>query len=157
MNEQIKEALSTLTTGLYLLTTGSETKPYGMIVSWVSQVGYKPPLVLAAVRHNRFLHDLIPKFGFFGLNVLPRGQEDFLPAFKSAPPEEKFQSFDLFTAVTGAPLIKQSLACLDCRLIETVQPGDHTLFLGRIEDGRRLEDGAPMTTLDYGQVYLGRY
>ncbi|MBW2061328.1 MAG: flavin reductase [Deltaproteobacteria bacterium] len=156
MNEETKKALSSVTTGLYILTTGTLAEPHGMIVSWASQVGFDPALVMVAVRQNRFLHDLIPRFGCFGLNVLPPGLEDFLPFFKKASPEEKFRRLDLFTAVTGAPLVRQALACLDCRLAETIRPGDHTLFLGRVEEGRQLGEGSPMTSLDYGHVYLGQ-
>jgi len=154
MNEETRNALSAMTTGLYIMTTGTVDEPYGMVVSWVSQVGYDPTLVMAAVRQNRFMHDLIPRYGCFGLNILPQGIEDFLPFFKKAPSEEKFRDLELFAAVTGAPLIRQALACLDCRLKETVQPGDHTLFLGIVEQGRVLRQGDPLTSLDYDHVYL---
>ncbi|MBW2051878.1 MAG: flavin reductase, partial [Deltaproteobacteria bacterium] len=40
--------------------------------------------------------------------------------------------------------------------VETVRPGDHSLFIGRVEEGRLLTEGAPMTSLDYDHVYLGR-
>ncbi len=156
MNEETRNALSAMTTGLYIMTTGTVDEPYGMVVSWVNQVGYEPTLVMAAVRRNRFMHDLILRFGCFGLNVLPRGIEDFLPFFKKAPLEKKFRDLKLFNAVTGAPLIEQALACLDCRLGETIRPGDHTLFLGLVEQGWVLHEGAPLTSLDYEHVYLGQ-
>ena len=157
MNKDIPAALSALSTGLYLLTTGTPEEPYGMIVSWVSQVSFDPPLVAVAVRTNRFLHDLIPRFGCFGLNVLADDDEKIIGTFKQASLKERFREFTVFTAVTGAPLLKEALACLDCRLYDTVRPGDHSLYVGRVEDGRRLREGAPMTSLDYGHTYLGRY
>lgn len=157
MNEDMISSLSALATGLYLLTTGTKDEPYGMIVSWVTQAGYDPPLVMAAVRVNRFIHGLVPKFGCFGLNVLPADDDKIMTRIKKSPPGERFSDLEVFTAVTKAPLVKEALACLDCRLAGTIRPGDHTLFLGRVEEGIRLRDGRPMTSLDYGHAYLGRY
>ncbi len=108
MEQDKSDALASLTTGLYLLTTGTVDEPSGMIVSWVSQVSYEPPLVLAAVRKNRYLHDIIQRSGCFGLNVLERGQEDFLPFFKNTPRLEKFKNLELFKADTGAPLAREA-------------------------------------------------
>jgi flavin reductase (DIM6/NTAB) family NADH-FMN oxidoreductase RutF len=157
MDEHMAEALGSLTTGIYVLTTGHLDEPYGMVVSWVSPVSYDPPLVSAAIRTNRFLHDLIIRFDRFGLNVLASGEEEPMKAFKKSPPEARFGSLELFAGNTGAPILKEALAWLDCRLVETVRPGDHTLFIGRIEDGRRMRAGAPFTSLEYGHAYLGKY
>ena len=151
------EALAALSTGIYVLTTGSLTEPYGMIVSWVTQAGYEPPLVLAAVRANRQLHDLIPAYGCFGLSVLAAGQEKLVSVFKKKAPEEKFQDLNLTEAATGAPLLTSAAAWLDCRLVESYRPGDHTLYLGRVEAGQKTDDLRPMTIHDYGRTYSGRY
>ena len=156
MEQDTLDALASLTTGLYLLTTGTVDEPSGMIVSWVSQVSYEPPLVLVAVRKNRYLHDIIQRSGYFGINVIERGQADFLPFFKNTPRLEKFKNLELFKVDTGAPLAREALAWLDCGLVEAINPGDHTLFLGRVEQGRRLKNTPPMTSQDYDHAYSGR-
>lgn len=156
MEQNTLDALASLTTGLYVLTAGTLEIPSGMIVSWVTQVGAEPPLVMAAVRKNRSLHYLISASGCFGLHVLEKGKPDFDLFFDGMPSEEKFQGLDLFTSVTGAPLIKQTLAWLDCRVVEEFRPGDHTLFLGRVEQAHRVSDEAPMTNHDYGHIYRGQ-
>lgn len=157
MDDERYAALSTLSTGVYLLTTGTVREPVGMVASWVVPAGYDPPLVAAAVRINRFIHDLIPKFGYFGLNVFTTAQLDVMKRFKVLDPHERFKDLPLYAEITGAPLLKNSAACLDCRLLETYQPGDHSLFLGRVEAGRYSADARPLTSLDYGHAYLGRY
>ena len=156
MEQNTLDALAGLTTGLYVLTAGTLEIPSGMIVSWVTQVGADPPLVMAAVRKNRAMHYQISASGCFGLHVLEKGKPDFDLFFSGMPSEAKFQGLDLFTASTGAPLIKQALAWLDCRVVEAVSPGEHTLFLGRVEQGQRVGDGAPMSNHDYEHIYQGR-
>ena len=148
--------MARMTTGLYILTTGSLEEPYGMVVSWAMPVSYDPPLVAAAVRINRFLHDMIPDFGVFGINVLPKGTEDLLPAFKKAPLKEKFQDLALFSSATGAPLVGTAAAWLDLRLAGSYRPGDHTLYFGQVEAGGVIDESAPMTSLDYRYVYTGK-
>ncbi|MBU2552460.1 MAG: flavin reductase family protein [Proteobacteria bacterium] len=156
MTQDLDAALSALTNGIYLLTTGSLERPGGMVVSWVTQVGGDPPLVAVAVRTNRFLHDLVPEYGVFGLNVLSADFLERMTEFKQALPGRQFDHLPLFTAATGAPLLENALACLDCRLAETIRPGDHSLFVGRVEAARVPRYGPPLTTQDYGRAYLGR-
>ena len=157
MNEDTVAALSNLTCGLYLLTTGTIEKPYGMIVSWTTQISYEPPLIMVAVRVNRHLHDLIPRFGCFALNVIPLEEDDLLNRFKKAPPEARFKGLETFSGASGAPLVRSALAYLDCELKETYRPGDHSLFIGQILEGRSLHQGRPFTTIDCGHIYLGRF
>jgi len=42
--------------------------------------------------------------------------------------------FAFHTAVTGAPILDQAAAFLDCVVRERVVAGDHTLFVGEIVD-----------------------
>ena len=44
---------------------------------------------------------------------------------------------------------------LDCRLVDTVDAGDHTLFIGEALAADAREEGSPMTGWDYGKVYRG--
>jgi len=125
-----------------------------MVASWVSQVSYSPPLVLSAVRHNRAMNSIIPAAGLFGLNILQDHQMDLLPNIKSSPPQESPDWMDGRTS-SGIPLLKDALAYLELKLEESHTPGDHTLFIGKILDGRVLQYGDPLTTLDYPGVYLG--
>ncbi len=49
------EALRLLSGGLYVLTTCTDETIHAAAISWVSQVSFQPPLVLAALRRNSHL------------------------------------------------------------------------------------------------------
>lgn len=127
-----------------------------MIASWVSQVSFNPPLVMVVVRKNRYSHKMVKETGVFALNVLGKGNSGLVSKFKAPSPEEKFKGIRWETKTTGAPIIGETIAYMDCKLVDSIDTGDHTIFVGEIVDADTLRDGIPMTSLDYGKVYIGK-
>lgn len=156
MEEKWIEALSRLVHGIYVLTAAHEDKINGMIASWVSQVSYDPPLILVAVHPNRYSHRLIEKGNAFALHILSRDQKGFLRRFKGPDPLSKFSALEWSRGKTGCPVLKDCLGYLDCRVITSLKPGNHTLFLGEVLDAQMLTPGDPMSALDYEGTYLGK-
>ena len=150
------DAVALLTTGLYVLTTGTKEEKYGMVLSWASPVSSDPPLVMAAVRYNRVLHEQIPRYGCFGINVLPAEGVDLLRGLEESLRRDAAAGSGMQLLQTGAPLLVEALAWLDCRLVASYAPGDHTLFIGRVEAASRQRPGRPMSSQDHDSVYLGK-
>ena len=155
MDKAWMEALSRMVHGIYVLTASHEGEINGMIVSWVSQVSHDPPLIMVAVHPHRYSHRLIEKGKAFALHVIPGDRKDLLGRFKGPDPRDKFASLRWSRGVTGAPLLEDCIARLDCRVHTTISPGNHTLFIGQVVDGRVLSAARPMHTLDYEGVYRG--
>jgi len=162
MKDKIVDALTRFTYGIYILTTmkgddGDGPEKHGMIASWVSQVSHDPPLVMVAVRKNRRMHPIVMDMGAFALHVLDRdSNKQLLGRFKLPMPEQRFEGAECVTLETGCPILTETLAYLDCRLVETLDTGDHTLFIGEVVAAGASKKGTPMTGWDYGKVYLGR-
>jgi flavin reductase (DIM6/NTAB) family NADH-FMN oxidoreductase RutF len=152
----IMKALEKLTYGLYILTTKRGDQINGMIASWVSQVSFSPPLVMVAVRRNRYSHGMIKEGGIFALNVIGKEDSRLVGKFKAPTAEEKFGGIGWETKTTGAPIIGETIAYMDCRLVNSFDTGDHTIFVGQIVDADLLKGGLPITSLDYGKVYIGQ-
>ena len=156
MEETWQTGLGRLTYGIYVLTTGYEADINGMIASWVTQVSHDPPLIMAAVHPNRFSHGLIIKYGSFALHVIARSQKDLLKRFKGPEPSAKFSGIAWQAGQTGCPVLKDCLAWFECTLIEKHQPGNHSLFVGKVVRAGINGDAPPLCTLDYEGVYTGR-
>jgi flavin reductase (DIM6/NTAB) family NADH-FMN oxidoreductase RutF len=156
INENIIETLGKITYGLYVLTTKKGEEINGMIASWVSQVSFSPPLVMVGVRKNRYSHKMIDETGIFALNVLAKEDINLVSRFKGPDPKEKFKGLKWKTKATGAPILEETLAYMDCKLTDSVNTGDHTIFIGQIIKADILKEGVPVTSLDYGKVYLGQ-
>lgn len=157
MNKEWIPVFGKMTYGIYVLTTFYEDRINGMIASWVSQVSYDPPLVMAAVHPNRYTHDLIEKSGFFAIHIISKDRKDFMSRFKGPDPLEKFSKIDWARGQTGCPVITESIACMECAVRERHEPGNHTLFIGEAVNTRIfIENETSLTTLDYDRVYLGQ-
>ena len=156
MKKEWLPAFGCMTYGIYVLTTRIEDNINGMIASWVSQVSYEPPLIMAAVHHNRYSHQMIEKSAAFALHVLDRSQKHMLKRFKGPVPEQKFSDLDFETKMTGAPIIKDCLTWFELTVKERLDPGNHTLFIGEVINSGLRSKGTPLCTLDYEGMYVGR-
>jgi flavin reductase (DIM6/NTAB) family NADH-FMN oxidoreductase RutF len=156
MKETILKNMAHMTYGIYILTTRFEDVINGMVASWVSQVSYEPPLVMVAVHPNRYSHDLLDQSGSFALHLLSRGQKGLLARFKGPDAREKFASIDWTTGVTGSPILKECIGCMECRITERLSPGNHTLFIGEVVSAAFNAEATPLCTLDYEGSYVGQ-
>ncbi len=158
MNKEIEKVLGKFSYGIYLLTCRYEDTNYGMIISWVTQVSYSPPLVLASVKKTRRILPYIEKAKFFSLQVLENTQAEILNNFKIPSLEDRFSGLSYQILDTGVPVLTNVLAHVECRLKEILTPGDHALLIGEIVSGECIkENGVPLTCSDLGKVYLGKY
>jgi len=151
------EELKHLTTGIYVLTVRRGDVRHGMSSSWVTQVSGEPPLVSASVDREHFSHGLLSDTRRFGLNVVgrrSRSLEDFFysPAAKA---ENNLVGFATLDAPSGVPLLREALVGFDCAVEQSIDAGDHTIFVARVEWVHRGENDVPVTSLDLEYAYLG--
>jgi flavin reductase (DIM6/NTAB) family NADH-FMN oxidoreductase RutF len=160
MDEKIKRGLRSLTYGLYVVTVDDGAKRNAMVASWVSQVSFDPPRIMAAIKKVRPAHNILTEafasgeIGF-GLMVVQRGKEGDLPRIKAEGPDETFGKENVTRGKSGAPLFADYLCAFDLKLIDTYDAGDHTLFIGEVVDVALTGEGTPSSTLDYKKVYIG--
>ena len=155
MQKEWIPALAKMTYGIYVLTSCFDNKINGMIASWVSQISYEPPLVMAAVHTSRYSHQLIEEGGVFALHALTRSQKVYLTRLKGPDPAAKFAGIEWESGLTGCPILKECAAYLECRVTETFKPGNHTMFIGEIVAAKQVADEDMLTTMDYEGIYLG--
>ena len=156
MKEAILKNMSHMTYGIYVLTTRLESIINGMIVSWASQVSYDPPLFMVAIHSNRYSHELLKQSGHFALHILSREQKDFLTRFKGPDTREKFKAIAWEDGLTGCPILADCIGCIECRIIQSLSPGNHTLFIGEAVNAVFHAEKKPLCTLDYEGSYLGK-
>lgn len=117
---------------------------HGMAASDISSVSLDPMLVLVCVGHNRNSFPLIQNAGRFALNIMGEGQSDIVMHYAS-PPEKRDPNKNISFTFTdsGAALIDGSVAQMDCRVVDAHVAGDHTIFIGEVED-IRVHEGMPL-------------
>ena len=141
-----KTALRMIPYGMFVLTTKSiDGKAVGAAtVNWITQTSFAPPLIAVGVKADSSAHAHIKDTGVFAVNVIGKEQKDLaFNFFKSHERDgdsiggEKFET----GKETGTPLLLNSPAWWECKLVGEVAKGDHTLFVGEVvEAGVRRED-----------------
>ncbi|MDJ0781714.1 MAG: flavin reductase family protein [Desulfosarcinaceae bacterium] len=151
-----QKALGRMNYGIYVLTTRSAEIVNGMIASWVSQISHTPPLIMAAIHPNRYTHTLLDDSEAFALHVLDRSQQEMLHRFKGPDAALKYDGIDWLPGQTGSPVLRECLAWLECRVVDRLAPGNHTLFIAEVVAAGCPAEGDPLTTRDYEGQYTGR-
>ena len=157
MNEILSNVMGHMTHGIYLLTCRAGEIINGMIASWVTQISYDPPLVAVAIHPHRYSHDLVVRSGHFALHILAREQTALLARFKGPDPAAKFASLPWQAGVTGCPVLADCIGAVECRVTQTLAPGNHTLFIAQVVQAHFNGPRQPFCTLDYAGRYLGKH
>jgi flavin reductase (DIM6/NTAB) family NADH-FMN oxidoreductase RutF len=129
-----KTALRMIPYGLYVLTAEHGDQIGAATVNWVTQASFAPPLVVVGVKADSGIHGLIKQSGHFALNVLGKGQQAVaFTFFKPAERQGSTVSGQPYRkGTTGAPVLEQTPAFVECRLVTTVEQGDHSIFVGEV-------------------------
>lgn len=133
--DQFRGALRRWASGVSIVTMARGDGIQGITVSSFSSLSLDPPLILICIDRRAVSHDLIAKRRAFAVNVL---REDQRPLADAAAGRNGLRG-NLLEGVpwrkvtTGAPVLRECLAWLDCALVEALPGGDHTIFVGRVE------------------------
>ena len=132
-----KTALRMIPYGLYVLT--AETKDgrvAAATVNWVTQASFTPPLVVVGVKVDSQVHGMIKEAKAFALNVLGKSHKDvaygFFKPLERAGDTIGGQPFH--RGSLGAPIFEKFPAFIECALVDTVERGDHSVFVGEVKD-----------------------
>jgi flavin reductase (DIM6/NTAB) family NADH-FMN oxidoreductase RutF len=131
--------------GLYVLgsTDGGERRN-GMTMNWATQVSSAPKLLAVAIETAAFTHELVTTGRVFSLNLIEREDRAIVRKFTKPVDVDldakTLNGFPYVEKVTGAPVLAQSVAYLDCEVRERVEAGNHTFFVGEVVDCGFLKD-----------------
>ncbi len=142
----IDKAIRKVETGVHIVTTKLGDKLNGLAVAWVSRASMQPPMVMISVGKTRYSHDLIKKSKIFAVNVLGQDHIEVGRHFgmQSGKNVDKLKDIEFEAKATGAPIIKDCIAWLDCKVVNECDAGDHTIFVGEVVDGEVLSDEEPI-------------
>jgi flavin reductase (DIM6/NTAB) family NADH-FMN oxidoreductase RutF len=144
--EKLRAAMRTWSTGVTVVTAAFEGNMSGATVNSFTSVSLEPALVTIALQKSTRTHDLISKSRAFGVTILSAEQAKISDLFAGKMPEikDRFDGLQTETLVTDSPLIVGGLAWMDCRLVETFEAGNSTLFIAEVLAAQNISDGQPL-------------
>lgn len=130
-----RRTLWALPTGLYLLGSRSGDERNLMTINWVTQVCMEPKLVGVGVEREAVTHRLVADGGAFTVSLLSRDDRAVVRKFvrpATVDGDGTLNGFAVEEGPTGTPVLAQAAAWLDCRVVERLDLGSHTLFVGEV-------------------------
>ena len=147
---RFRNAMGQFVTGVTLVTARAERgESIGVTVNSFTSVSLDPPLVLFCLGRDARTLPIILAARSFAVNVL--GHEHRSVAERFAVDPWSWGGLDTVSWVTGAPILRDAPAALDCQLHATHDGGDHVILIGRVVRLEVAEDAQPLG------YYRGRY
>src|SRR3990170_4575443 len=153
-----QKALRMLSNGVYVLTSRSEDRYGAATVSWVSQVSFKPPLIMAAVRRESSVFKCLAQSRIAALHIVADGQHEIARRF-FFPTRANCTTINgepFVEGRTAAPILANLPAHIECRVERIVDTdGDHAMVILRVVEAACREPVRPLTIADTPWVYGG--
>jgi len=153
------KALRNLSYGLYVVGSQKQGKLNAQIANTVVQVTSEPPSISVCINKQNLTHKFITESKVFTASILAQDTPlSFIGhfGFKSGRDVDKLKDINYKLGETKAPIIiDHSVAYLEAKVINQIDVGTHTIFIGEIVGADVLGEGEPMTYAYYHQVKRG--
>ena len=152
-------ALHKISYGLYVVCSKNGDKKNGQIANTVFQVTSEPQTIAVSINKQNLTHEYIDKSKVFTVSILSAETPMKLIGtfgFKSGRDIDKFQNVKFKLSKHSVPLILDyTIAYFEAEVINKIDVGTHTIFVGKVVDAEVLSDDKPMTYEYYHQVKGG--
>lgn len=153
------KALRSCSYGLYLISSRKGDGLNGQIANTVVPVTSDTPTIAVVINRQNLTHEFISESQAFAVSVLAQDTPlSFIGqfGFHSGREVDKFKNVNHKLGQTKSPIVlDNSLAYLEAKVINRLDVGTHTIFVGEIVGADVLRDGEPMTYAYYHQVKRG--
>ena len=145
-NDLFKELMRRFAAGVTLVTFNENKKFGGLTVSSFCSLSVDPPLVLICIDRKIASHESLEKTDVFGVNICNSEQGKLAWDFANSniDKNELIKSLPHTLTELGTPLLEGCLATMECKITKKYDGGDHTIFIGQVEEGKFDENAKPL-------------
>ncbi len=141
--DEFRAALSRFPSGVTVVTTkDADGRLHGITVSAFASVSLEPPMILVCVDKRAGSHDAFVESGAFVVHILAEADAHHSNKFASPLPD-KFDDIEYRNGIEEIPILENALVALECRLAHAHEGGDHTIFVGEVQNAE-IKDGNPL-------------
>jgi flavin reductase (DIM6/NTAB) family NADH-FMN oxidoreductase RutF len=151
----VAELFRRLSAGVYVVGVADGARRNAFTAAWLMQVSFDPLLLALSVHPGHASYPLLVGGAGFAVSVLSRDQLDLARHFgtRSARETDKLAGVAWRPGRTGAPILAEAVAYLECRLTQRIPAGDHEIVIARPVAGEiLLPDAIPLTYADTGDL-----
>lgn len=113
-------------------------KNNALVVGFTANVSLDPVMVMIGIVPSRYSHHMIKESGCFVINLPKKdfGKEYGHLGSVSGRDEDKFAALDLKwenATYVNAPILTDCPVSIECSVVDSIMPGTHELFIGKVE------------------------
>lgn len=150
---EFRQALGHFAAAVTVVTlVRDDDTPAGITVTAFSSLSLEPPLVLVCIDKRAKLHDQFQLQRSFAVNILAEDQEAVSRRFATSDPDQ-FKEIGYGLGPMGAPLINDAICSIECRVVDLLPGGDHSIIVGEVES-TRIKEGKPLLYFRGGYASL---
>jgi flavin reductase (DIM6/NTAB) family NADH-FMN oxidoreductase RutF len=142
-DKQFRSVLGHFATGVTIITAMDHGEPVGMAANSFTSLSLDPPLILFCVGHTSSTWPRIEAAGTFAVNILGEEHEELSNLFAKKG-ADRFAATPWRVGVSGAPVLEEAIAYLDCNFEAEYPGGDHKIIVGRVLDLDMREGARPL-------------
>jgi flavin reductase (DIM6/NTAB) family NADH-FMN oxidoreductase RutF len=153
-----QKTLRLLSNGVYVLTSRSEDRYGAATVTWVSQVSFRPALIMAAVRRESNVFKCLAHSRIAALHIVGNGQQEIARRFffPTAAGRGTINGEPVVEGKTSVPVLASLPAHIECQVERIVDTdGDHALVILRAVEAECRERVQPLTMAETPWEYGG--
>jgi len=108
-----------------------------LAIAWIMPVSMKPPILVFAIRKERYSYKLLEETKEFVVNMAgcDLAAQVLFCGRRSGEDMDKFKATGLTVGKArkvNAPIVNECVAHIECKVSETIQKGDHVLVTGDV-------------------------
>ncbi len=147
--------------GVYIITSRKDDKLNGMIATTVCQITSEPVMITVTINKQNLTHEFIEFSRGFNVSILSKDTGFDLIGrfgFKSGRDIDKFKDGKNYKMGSmGIPIVlDNTIGYIEAEVINSVDVGTHTIFIGKVIDAQTLNQQEPLTYAYYHQVNGGK-
>lgn len=152
--DELRGLMARFPAGVAVVTVDLRGQRAGLTIASLVSLSLEPPLIGVAIRRDAAMHELLRDARTFAVSLLAAGQEHLAQHFaRGVPPIALWEGIPTRDpGAPGPPELDGAVGWLRCRSTAEYETGDHTFFVGEVE---QLEAGSARSPLVFhGQSYL---
>jgi len=151
---QLRQVMGHFATGVTIITTiNKDGQMHGLTANAFTSVSLEPPLLLISVDKKAESWPAFEESKVFTVNILADDQEALSRKF-AVSGGNKFEGVAYRQGGDGAAILDGTLAFVECKLWAAYEGGDHSIYLGEIQEAS-VREGKPLLFFRGGYRALG--
>lgn len=132
--DDFRDALRHFPSGVTIVTVKAGDEVHGLTISAFASISPEPPLIAVVIDQGHHAYRMLEQpEAVFAVNILRQEQTELSNRFAWVKDEDRFLLGDWSTAATGAPVLSDAAAWLDCTIQSRSPAGTHVVYIGKVQ------------------------